>query len=119
MLYKLGNDVNERKEGDFLHGKMLEKPQITVQSPMTVKKVQAKNKLDDGNEATAKNEEKGNDVTESDGEMERQLRKLAKKASGRYLLVNIIKYVLPGVYTLFCFIFFLIGTFLAQSKQII
>ena len=39
-----------------------------------------------------------------------------KKVHWRHLLVNLIKYVLPGVYTLFCLVFFLLGTLLAACK---
>ena len=111
LLYKLGNEVNARDEDHILHGKTLENPKEQLKSESSDDKAQTKDTHDD-----QYNEEKGEDAGK---ELERQIKKLAKNASGRYLLVNTIKYVLPGVYTLFCFIFFLIGAFLAESKQII
>ena len=111
LLYKLGNGVNARDEDHISHGKTLENPKEQLKSESSDDKAQTKDTHDD-----QYNEEKGEDAGK---ELERQIKKLAKNASGRYLLVNTIKYVLPGVYTLFCFIFFLIGAFLAESKQII
>ena len=118
LLYKLGDDGNGREEVDFFDGKTLGKPNEQP-NDKTGKRFQAKDKHDDENDGTTNNKEKCNDVTERDGEMERRKRKLTKKASWRYLLVNIIKFVLPGVYTLFCFVFFLIGLLLAGCKQTI
>ena len=128
LLYKLGGEVDGRGEDtekerqkrkmSRKYGKpcpiisIVEKPgQLQVKSESTDNRDQAKNKQND--------EGTNSDVAEGEGEMERQKRKLARKASGRYLLVNTIKYVLPGVYTLFCFIFFFIGYFLAESEQIV
>ena len=66
-----------------------------------------------------KDENKDNDVVEMEEEREIWNMQLLKINFDRYLLVNITKFVIPGVYTLFCFIFFLIGLLLADSKQII
>ena len=127
LLYKLENEVNGRDEdGDrgkpCLHGSIVETYLLNLIS--TVEKPQLQVKSDSSDKVQKKNthedEVKGNDVpAERDWEMERRKSKvLTKMAPGRYLLVNIIKFVLPGVYTLFCFIFFLIGLLFTDCRQI-
>ena len=136
LLYKLGNDhINRDEDGKYgmrsFQGKSREDKKLepaksksvdddmtesnhvpTILKHETTEHHNASNDEADNVAAVSQGSVKRKSVKWKHRETERQKLKeikVLKKGFGRYLLVNIIKFVLPGLYTLFCFIFFLIG----------